>query len=242
MKPCICDDLPREKPRLDSTGRLFCKPLSLGSSILSPGTNKINDLSLVDKLVSGPCRVDKSARKINDPETSGNTGPDMNPTRTPAAMPDYSRAEAILKAYGLPDAALRALALRWFDDRNPAHLLAALRHCEQVGRPPPWWLRQLLAAAMPPLVSSDDVRDWLRSFWVRYEIDRGETSWTNRAVYEYAAAKIGEHVSKPTVHKSHSPGNASLSAGRPSALSAHSDHRGRLAATAAARGPTTTVI
>ena len=119
-------------------------------------------------------------------------------------MPDYSRAEAILKASGLPDAAVRALALPWFDDHNPVHLLAVLRHCEQVGRPPPWWLRQLLAAAMPPLVSSDDVRDWLRSFWVRYGIERGETSWTDRAVYEYAAAKIGEHVSKPTVHKSHS--------------------------------------
>ena len=113
------------------------------------------------------------------------------------------RAEAVLRAYGLPDAAVRAYALRWFDTGDPAHLLTALRHCEQVGRPPPWWLRQLLAAALAPSVTPENVRDWQRWWWVRYGRSRREASWTERGVYEYAAAKIGEHISKPAVHKSY---------------------------------------
>ena len=77
-------------------------------------------------------------------------------------MRDYSRAEQILRDYGLPDAGVRARVLPWFDDRNPVDLLRALRYCELAGLPSPWWLRQLLAAALAPLVSPGDIRDLVR--------------------------------------------------------------------------------
>ena len=108
-------------------------------------------------------------------------------------MPDYSRAEAILKACGLPDAAVRALALPWFDDHNPVHLLAVLRHCEQVGRPPPWWLRQLMVSAMPPLVAPADARDWKRWWYVKHCRARGHT-WGDDRVYRVAAHASGERI------------------------------------------------
>jgi hypothetical protein len=100
------------------------------------------------------------------------------------------------------DEALRAHGLRWFDDRNPAHLLAALRHCEQTGQPPPWWLIQLLARLVP-VPSPSDVRAWLRWWWVKYGTKHKLTSWTDGACYEWAAAQIGEQISGEAVHKSY---------------------------------------
>jgi hypothetical protein len=99
------------------------------------------------------------------------------------------------------DEALRAHGLRWFDDRNPAHLLAALRHCEQTGQPPPWWLIQLLARLVP-VPSPSDVRAWLRWWWVKYGTKHKLTSWTDRACYEWAAAQIGEQISGEAVRGS----------------------------------------
>ena len=60
---------------------------------------------------------------------------------------------------------------------------------------------------MRPRPSPSDVRDWLRWWWVCFGVARGETSWTDGACYDWAAAQIGkqtgEQIGGDVVHKSH---------------------------------------
>ena len=100
------------------------------------------------------------------------------------------------------DEVLKACGLRWFGDGNPAHLLAALRHCEQTGQPPPWWLTRLLAGLVP-VPSHSNIRDWLRWWWVKYGTQHKLTSWTDDACYEWAGARIGERIGGEAVRKSY---------------------------------------
>jgi hypothetical protein len=110
------------------------------------------------------------------------------------------------------DQILQTYGLRWFDDRNPTHLLAAVRYCEQTRQPPPFWLPRLLATAQPQL-SPGDIRDFIRYSWVQHGTKHRLTTWTDRACYTWAAAQNGEQISGETVRKSYRRVNATIRSG-----------------------------
>ena len=104
-------------------------------------------------------------------------------------MRDYSRAEQILRDYGLPDAGVRARVLPSFDDHNPVHLLRALRYCELAG------LIALVAAAIAgggvgPAGVARRYRDLVRFHMVGYGIAQGLTSWTDKECYAWTATQL----------------------------------------------------
>src|SRR5262249_31841238 len=101
------------------------------------------------------------------------------------------------------DEVLTAHGLRWFDDGNPAHLLAVIQHCERTGCAPPWWLARLLARALHRPLAATDIHDWQRWWWGKVGLAPRQTKWPGRACFEWAAAHCGERIGSAGVRKSY---------------------------------------
>jgi hypothetical protein len=88
----------------------------------------------------------------------------------------------------------------WESQRNSKALLRAITHCHAVQQPPPTWLVQALASALPIHPSPIDVEDWVRWSLVRHAKAHGR-KWP--AAYDYAADHCGEHISPATARSSY---------------------------------------